>query len=255
MSNRFSKGFTVLEFIVAMVLALIITALVLTTASDQALAERVGETSSAIQNIQAMADSAYMGSPGYTDASGNTASLPALYLMDNSAPIGISAHPAVPTAPVAADFSNEWGGSFTVTVQSSGNVPPPVAPCTGASQPADDLLTITLSSIPANACGALVMAVAAHDYDTYVNGALVPLSPAPTGTSQGRGSVGSLAGLCSQASNTMVFRSLKPINSNSLQEYPYAPPATQADANACMAAQYDRVSAAMQARETAQAAL
>lgn len=255
MRNRLSRGFTVLEFIVAMTLALIITALVLSVAADEALTERVSETASAVRNIQSMAQQAYSGSPGFADAAGNTPTMPSLYLLDNGAPIGVSAHPAIPTAPVATDFSNEWGGAFTVGVQSTGTAPPPVPPCTGAPVPTNDLLVITLSGIPAKACGAIAVAVAPSSYDTTVNGSLVPLVPAPTSTSQGRGSIGSLAGLCSQSSNTLIIRSLKPVSPSLMQDYPYAKPATEAQAAACSAIQYNRVYAAMQAREAAQAAL
>jgi hypothetical protein len=215
------------------------------------------ELTSAILQVRAKADAAYSQGTGYITSTGTTVTLPELFTYDAQLPLGITNAATGTNTPTAAQLGNEWGGSFTVGVQSSTPSSLPACATTGAG-PANDLLTITVSKIPAGVCTQLIATIAPQVYDTQVNGHLVALSPAPGNGVQGRSGVNftKSGSFCTSAAagNTLQFRSLKPLDFSTLRQNPMTTTMTAAE-SACVTPQYNRVTNAQVARENAQLAL
>jgi prepilin-type N-terminal cleavage/methylation domain-containing protein len=255
MRRTVAPGFTLLEFIIAIVLGLIITSLTLVVGADHINDQQAQDATFAVRQITLMANGAYSQNTGYITREGERVSMPILYGLDQTVPRGVVNAAAEGAAPGVGDFQNVWGGTYTVSTGNS--VATAAGACGGAVAPPNDLLVVTLTNVPPKACNQLIGSLAPEVYDTTVNGALVGLGPLPGGGVQGRSAVRySQAGpLCSrQDRSTLVFRTLKPINFAQLRNNPMTNTLTPTEA-ACVLPQYNRVQAALAARETAQLAL
>ena len=140
-------------------------------------------------------------------------------------------------------YGNFWGGQSTISAESSNGT-------------VFDLLTLTFTNLPSRVCVDLVNRIAPRVYDTRVNNTLVGLTPARTREGLGRSSVkpGQMVPLCQQAANTIKFRHLKPFNFTVLRSQPIGDTMTPAEA-AAITPNYNRIEAALTARETAQNAI
>lgn len=256
-ARSLSRGFTVIEFMLALMLGMLVVAVGLSVGYQHAQDVKAQEVGQAILQVRADADAAYSMSIGYVTMDGTQANLPDLYVLDNRLPMGVvNGNPDPAAKPAVADLTNEWGGQFTMGVESSTNTATPA--CSAAPVgPAHDLLTITVDKVPSSVCMSLITQLSPQMYDTYVNGQLVALTPPPGNGVPGRRAVDvTQAGPLCSASDvaTIKFRSLKPLMPSSLRGYPLTSTMTAAEA-ACVQPQYDRVENAMAARETAQNAL
>lgn len=255
MSLRSSRGFTLIEFIIALVLGLLIVAVGLSVGFGRAQDANAQELQSAITQVRQTADGAYAQSIGYVTSDGVPVSGPGLFALDNRLPEGV-VNTAPSGSPTAAQIQNGWGGAFSLGVESTTASATPAC-AAGPSGAANDLLTITVDKIPSKACITLLSGLAPQMYDSYVNGKLVALSPGPGNGVQGRSGVNvSQAGpLCSaQPVASIKFRSLKPVNIADLRSNPMTSTMTATE-QACVTPQYNRIQNAMAAREAAQSAL
>lgn len=257
MSASLSRGFTLVEFMLALVLGMLVVAVGLSVGYQHAQDVKAKEAGQSVLQVRDLADSAFSMNIGYITSDGILANLPDLYTLDNRLPLGVVNGNADPIAkPAATDLKNEWGGQFSVGVESSTTTATPACQ-PGPAGPAHDLLTITLDQVPSSVCVGMITQVAPQMYDTYVNNKLVALTPAPGNGVPGRRAVDiSKAGpLCSAGPTaTLKFRSLKPLMPSSLRGNPLTTTMTATEA-ACVQPQYTRVENAMAAREAAQAAL
>lgn len=151
---------------------------------------------------------------------------------------------------VASGYRHFWGGQFAVGAASTDG---------GITQ---DLLTITLSDINPDVCIDLVGRLAPRMYDTRVNGSVVGLQPARTPLAQGRNHirVEQAVSLCGNGNSQVLFRYLKPLDYSIFRSLPvtttFTPGNTpDSDAETAIVANYNRIEAALNARETAQLAI
>lgn len=250
-----SRGFTLIEFILALILGMLVVAVGLSIGYQHAQDVDGQELEGAILRVKTTADSAYGQSAGYVSSTGTVVTLPELYSYDTRLPIGVTNNAPGTDAPTAAQLGNEWGGVFTVTAQNS--TATALRSCATAGPVAPrDLLTITISKIPAGVCSHMIGVIAPQAYDTTVNGALVALAPEPGAGLPGRSGVNytKSGGLCADAGSTLRFRFLKPLDFSTLRQSPMTTTMTASEAT-CVQPQYTRVMNALDAREAAQAAL
>ena len=254
MSKRNQLGFTLIEFILGLVISMIVVATVLAVGISQRQDQEAVETEFAVTSLKAQAQNAYSQSMGFMTADGTPITTQDLFSYGQIFPRGVVNTAPPGTVPTDSQITNDWGG--TIAVSADNSVPTSPAPCGGAARPPYDLLRITLTKVPAKACSQMVGTLAPQSYDTYVNGSLVALDPAPSSAGPGRSSVrySQAAPLCNHDQNTLVFRSLKPLALYTLRSYPPTTNLTPSE-SACTLPEYNRVQNAMAAREAAQAAL
>lgn len=237
------QGFTLVEFMLALAVAAIIIIAALTLYTAQMENVRAQKTVYAIQDLEETANSNYANNTSYSTIEGALADLPTLYVLTQEVPEGV-VYTAPPAGnPTAAAFANLWGGTFTISTNNS---------VSGTN----DLIVFSLSQIPHDSCVSIMNALAPVQYDTTVNGTLVGLSPPANAANNGRYTLNmnQALGLCQTSNNTMVFRLLKPLNFLQMRNYPLAGTMT-AQESAWITPQYNRVQAAMAAREAAQVAI
>lgn len=249
-----SKAFTLVEFMLALVISTIIVALVVSVAMDHDQDQRAEEAAYAVTALRQEAEAAYSNNMGFMTYNGAQITGPTLFTYDKRFPRGVINTAAPGALPTAAQITNYWGGTFTVSSDSSVATSP--GPCGGAARAPNDLLKISLTQVPIKACVQMASILAPKSYDTTINGTLVGLDPAPDAAGPGRRNVRyEQAGpLCVDAGNTLVFRSLKPLALNTLRGYPPTTNLTPTEA-ACTLPEYNRVQNALTAREDAQSAL
>ena len=238
----------------ALVIGVIITAIVVSVAVDQQNDAHTQEAAYAVQAIRTQADAAYANSLGYMTTDGAPVTMQALFGYDQRFPRGVYNTATPGTAPTDDQITNTWGGTYAVTANNTVASAP--GACGQAARPPQDLLAITLTQVPSKACNQLIGTLAPQMYDTYINTTLVGLDPAPSAAGPGRRGVRytQAAPLCDHATNTLVFRWLKPLDFNTLRSYPQTTVMTAAE-QACLQPQYTRVQDANTAREAAQLAL
>lgn len=251
MSLRRSAGFTLIEFLVALVLGMLVVAVGLGIGYQHAQDAQVQELQTAVFSVVDQANNTYATNIGYQASDGTTPTMPSLFALDNRFPYGIVNQTSGQTTPTTAQVGTNWG-AFTVGVESTSMAATPacqVAPV-GA---ANDLLTMTITQLPDKACAGLMTGVAPSMYDTYVNGSLVALVANGAGSRQGVNQA-KAGPLCTGGNNTVKFRFLKPLRFGDLRNQPMTTTMT-AQEQACVVPQYTRIQNAMAARESAQNAL
>ncbi len=255
MYTKRCSGFTVIEFALAIIVGLLIVASAVMVGAHRSEDLHAYEAATAILDIRDTAAQAYASNTAYTDSAGTAVTLPLLFGLNNRLPRAVINNAAPGSTPTAAQLGNIWGGTYAVGVASSTNTATPACAVAPVG-PAMDILSITITKVPAQACVDMVGQVAPRMYDTTVNGSLVALTPPPASGLPGRGFVkmSQAAPLCNGSANTIVFRALKPLNFSTLRSNPMTSNPTSAEL-ACLNPQYNRVMNAMAARETAQAAL
>jgi len=162
-------------------------------------------------------------------------------------------------------FSNAWGGTWSLSTTSSALFPSITL----------DLATITMTGVPNRACTTIISDLSPGLYDTQVNGTLVGLTPVKTTTSPGRDrlNMSQALPLCAHDTNTLVLRRLKSYSVSQMRWGPAVLDAvnahegdqvTSVDVNGNpvytsqpgnVTANFNRIKAAMTARETAQLAI
>jgi type II secretory pathway pseudopilin PulG len=251
MSRRRSLGFTLIEFLIALILGMLVVTVGLWLGYQNAQDAQVQELQTAIGSIVNQANATYATNVGYQALDGTTPSMPSLYALNSRLPYGIVNETANQGTPTAAQVGTNWG-PITVGVASTTTSGTPACQSTPVG-PANDLLTITVSNLPDRACAGLITAVSPTMYDSYVNNSLVGL--VPNGMGDRLGVNQAQAGpLCTGNNNTVEFRSLKPLQFADLRNNPITTTMTAAE-QACVVPQYTRIQNAMTARETAQNAL
>lgn len=156
----------------------------------------------------------------------------------------------IPDGSVASGFRHFWGGQIAIGAASTDG---------GTTR---DLLTITLSDISPEVCIDLVGRIAPRMYDTRINGSLVGMRPARTPDSQGRNHirVERAVSLCGANKSQVLFRYLKPLDYSVFRSLPvtttFTPGHTPgSDAETAILANYNRIEAALNAKEAAQLAI
>lgn len=250
------NGYTIIEFMLALALGIVIVAVSVALGVQRSKDVQNQAMGQAVLRVKAMANAACAQSISYMDANGNPVTLPFLYSLNDRLPIQIVNTAAAGSTPTASQLKDIWGGSIILGVESTTNSATPAC-AAGPTGPANDLLTITLNNVPSSACMQVIGIVAPHMYDTYVDGNLIKLDPPPSAGAPGRNAVDPVqAGpFCSSGStHTLKFRALKPLNFANLRDHPMTTHITASEL-ACVQPQYNRIQAALAARETAQQAL
>lgn len=241
------SGFSLLELMLALGIGALVMAVAFAAYDGRRNDAEVSLLDADVSSLVYKANMAYMGSGQYS--LGNVTTLiNATRLNDASG--GLPSGSFIPDATMTSGFRNVWGGQASISAVSSN------------ASTTRDLLQISLANIPPKVCIDIVARIAPRMYDTRVDGTLVGLSPAKTAQSQGRYGirVAQVAPLCASATNTIVFRYLKPLNYSLFRSLPvsktFTPGKTpQSDEATAIQANYTRIENAMTARETAQLAI
>lgn len=259
-NRRVTKGFGLIEVLLVLAIAAIITALAIRQFHEQSETQEALTAAAGIVRLEDIANQLYANSLGYDqtyvtptstqpftyNGSGATAPADMVTLYESQATWPTAFNVALPASgtPTDADFTSPWGGAVTVGTASTDGV-------------TQDLLTITLASVPPDVCTTLLSILAPDQYSTTVNGNLVGLSPPPDAAGNGYTQVNwSQAGpLCNASTgNTIVFSVLKPLNFFNLR-HPIVTPTLSPTEAAMLNPEYARVINAIAARNAAQGAL
>lgn len=233
------SGFTLVETLLALGLGILVMVAVYIGYATKRTDAEIEILDTAIDVVISKASMAYSSEPGYRLNNGSNRLITSENL---AADVGGLPEGFVATGN-AAQYNNFWNGQANITAQSSnGSI--------------YDLLTITLTNLPTRVCVDLVNRVAPRVYDTRVNNSLVGLTPARNREGLGRNAVkpGQMVPLCQQNGNTVQIRHLKPFNFTIIRSQPIGQTMTAAE-DAAITPNYNRIEAALTARETAQNAI
>lgn len=247
---RPQKGYALAELILTLGIGTIIAASVWSVFSERREADRATRHAEAINSLLFQADRAYALSIEFA-----TEPTPG-----NKLPISLDRLVAAASADIPVQiesspsgFVNYWGGTWSVNAESTNG---------GGVL---DLVVLETTQVPRNECTIILQQVSPYVYDSYVNGRLVGLERTE-GNTVARNSLNysQALPLC-MSSNTMRFRKLKDLNLSTLRKYqPFSGSLTaqeRGDApgdrhyQQAYLPNYNRVRAALSARETAQQAL
>lgn len=251
MASRSVRAFTLLELMMTAVIGMLIMASVYYVYSATNRDATAREAASLVSFLNNTADQATAASSSYTITNAAGASNPigvgdvinAFANLQGNVPIG--------SDDTGAAIISPYGQAVTISVTSSAGT-------------ANDLFTIDMPNVPKNACLQVMERVlgATSVYDMYVNGALVPLDPPPTKDASGNvvapGRINVrmdlAAPMCVGAAyDTIRFRKIKDINFTTLRRQQLGSTLSATEA-AFIDPLYARTTAAMTAREAAQAA-
>lgn len=276
------RGFTLAEFIMTIFIGSVLLGAAWLLYADRTLTAQSQATSGAIRDLIRMADLAYSSKMEYLvrddDGGSEMVSLGGLYVATGHLPEGITmtaanetpgpgpgkdpgkgmgggsvpvppggpgpGGPAPRPIPPDSQFQNAWGGEFLVRAEQSDGV-------------VYDLLTFELNNVPSKACTVIATSLAAHVYDTRVNGDLVGLLPAATNSDFGRSYLDAPQAipLCMQSDRvSMVVRTLKTLNFSMMRYRPIVDVMTPEE-RAYIEPQYNRLMDAMEQRESDQVLL
>lgn len=240
-------GFSLVELMLALGIGVLVMAAVYAAYDSRRDDAEVSVLVADLDNLVYKANMAYAGNGEYAETGGTTVPLTTQRL--NNATGGLPAA-FIPDTNYASGFRHYWGGQATLATASTNG---------GTVR---DLLTVSLEDVSPDVCLTLVGLVAPRTYDTRVDGTLVGLTPARSAGSMGRFNirVSQVSDLCAQDQNDVVFRYIKPLNYSVFRSLPVTKtfvPGESADSDEATAivANYNRVEAAMDARETAQLAI
>jgi hypothetical protein len=236
-------GFALIELLLVLGVGVLIISLVWSTYASRNEDVKVVRTLDGLNRLVDIADSSYSTTAGYSRVVGATTQYATVADLHASAK-------ELPDSILdlgAGAYSNLWGGTWTASVENS----------TGT---AADLLALTVTQLPSYACLQLVGFASPKMYDTTINGTLVGLSPARTTAVLGRSEirVPTTVSLCAAATNTIKFRHFKPVDYTMLRNHPFGQtldPNPASVENTVYVPTYNRVEAAITAREAAQVAL
>ena len=242
-SFRTMRGFSLIELMLSMTIAIFITVAVYWGYSVMRDDQRVQETYALIDLLINDAAMASFSSSDFQvrDASGNPTAL------NNAAVLAIRANES--EYPSGTSFDGDliyhpFDGTVTISTNSTD----------GSTQ---DLIRVDVENVPTKACLRLLSKFSGAMYDMYVNDNLVGLAPEATEGSVGRSELRpeQAAPLCNEDSRVEVsFRKLKDINFSEMRVKPIGN-VLNADEQAKIQPIYDRYQNAMDDREAAQLAL
>lgn len=250
--RRASQGYALVELILTLGIGAVIAAAVWSVYAERRVLIRGTEHAQAIKLLQAKADEAYALSIEFeSDDGSGTGTTEALTL----ARLANASNGELPreVIPSGTLYTHYWGGTWAMSAESASG---------GAYM---DLQVLEMTAVPQGECRIILQQVAPLMYDTHVNGDLVGLELAP-GSTIARNSLNYAQSmpLC-VATNTMRFRKLKELNVSDLRRsQPVYGPLTPEERGEvdggrhyqeAFLPHYDRMQAAMAARETAQQAL
>ncbi len=247
---RRQKGLALVELIITLGIGSLIALSVWVAYADRRVISNGTTQAFAVTDLMDLADRSYSSSIGFAIGSGSTAqplSLDRLAVAaNNELPSGV--------AVAGGSYVNNFGGPWSMAAESTNG---------GTTL---DLVAVETSGIPRGECQVMLQQVAPFIYDTTVNGNLVGLERTAGNselTTRNSLNFGQALPLC-QASNTMKFRRLKSIRLTDLRRVRPLP-STLTDEeqglNPSFSYQenylfhYNRVQAALNARESAQAAI
>lgn len=237
--RKLNVGFTVLELMMVMAIGVFVATLSWTVYRSARADTRVNQHADLLRYVVASADSVTMTRNDYQIPNGSgatpitAAAIVALTGTQNMFPSGSTGSTAGIYGPL---------GQVAVTTASSAGS-------------ANDLLVLTTTQVPARECSRLVVRMAPGVYDMRINNSLVRLTPAPENGSLGRSDAegGQVATLCGNGNNTVTIRKLKYINFAAMRHDGFGE--FTGDEEAVITPLYNRMEAAMAAREAAQSAL
>ena len=240
-------GFSLVELLLALGIGVLVMAVAFMAYDTRRSDAEVNVLDADIDALIYKANMAYSNSNQYVQTAGSPDPITAQGLNDA---VGGLPNAFIPDSGVPSGFSHFWGGEVVLGAASSNG---------GAIL---DLFTITLFSIPPEVCIDLVGRLAPRMYDTQVDGGLVGLQPARTAARQGRNAirVEQVAPLCAGNENDIVFRYLKPLNYSMFRSLPVTPSFTSgetpgSDEETAILGNFNRIEAAINAREAAQIVL
>lgn len=244
MSRHRTRGFSLIELMLTMTIAIFITVAVYWGYSVMRDDQRVQETYSLVDLLVSDAVMASSSSSDFQvrDAAGNPAPI------DNAAILAIRSNES--EYPGGTSFDGDiiyhpFDGTVELSTNSTDG---------GATQ---DLFRVDVNNVPTKACLRLLSKFAGGMYDMYVNNNLVGVGPEATEGAAGRNElrVDQAAPLCNEDSRVQVsFRKLKDINFSEMRVKPLGNVLTaQEDAN--IRPSYERYQDAMDDREAAQLAI
>jgi len=238
MRNK-NKGFSILELMMVMVVAIGVAALVWTGYSSTRSETKVRQQMDLIRYVIASADSITMTRSDYLipSSSGTTP-------LDTAAIIGLTGTQNILPPGASAGGGVLYGPVGQVSVGTSSSV--------GS---ANDLVSVSIPGVPRKECIALVIKAVPGVYDIRVNNQLVGLYPAPSNGAQGRSDAdpAQVQQVCNAATNTVVIRKLKNINFAALRHDGFD--LFTGNEETVITPLYNRTEAAIAAREAAQNSL
>ena len=244
------KGLALVELIITLGIGALIATSVWVAFAERRVISTGSTQAFAVTDLMDLADRSYASSIGFsTGGSGASQSISLDQLAasaQNDLPAGVSV--------AGGGDVNDFGGAWTVTAESTNG---------GTTL---DLVRIQATNIPRGQCRVMLQQVSPFIYDTRVNGTLVGLErTAGNSTLTTRNSLNFAQALpLCQATNTMQFRRMKAMKLTDLRRIQPFPSTLTPEERGLQPSfsyqenyqfHYDRVQAALSAREAAQAAL
>lgn len=222
--NNIQKGYTLFEVILVVVAISVGATIIFSAYDDQRQQARMEKEMTQLEKTIEIIDNFSYGSLLYQEPSFD-------WLNDSGQiPADFEYTPGTNT------LNASWGSVSMDTQSSLGSGP-------------QDLLALTFDGLSDDTCIQVLKNFATNSYETRVNGDLVGLSPSANENRVGRHQIrwGQAAGLCEDRNNEVEVLKLKPVElSNLLPKSPRLPsPAQEAE----YIAQYNRMKAALAARE------
>lgn len=243
MRKHTQSGFSLVELLLALGIGVLVMAAAFMAYDTRRSDAEVNVLDADIDALIYKANMAYSNSNQYVQTAGSVAPITAQRLNDV---VGGLPNAFIPDSEAPSGFNHFWGGEVVIGAASTNG---------GTIR---DLLTITLFNIPPEVCIDLVGRLAPRMYDTNVNGTLAGLKPARIAARQGRNAirVEQVAPLCAGDENDIVFRYLKPLNYSIFRSLPVSSSFTPGSGEeTAVLDNFNRIEAAMNAREDAQIAL
>lgn len=237
--RKLNNGFSILELMMVLVVGVFVATLSWTMYRSARAEMRVNQHADLFRYIVASADSITMTRDDYQIPNGGGATaisagaIASLTGTQNMFPTGSIGNASGIYGPL---------GQVTVSTASSAGS-------------ANDLLVLSTAQIPAKECIGLVIRMAPGIYDMRVNNNLVKLTPEPGNGALGRSDAepAQVATLCNSSSNTVSVRKLKSINFAAMRHDGFG--AFTGNEATVITPLYNRMEAAMTAREAAQSSL
>lgn len=237
--RKLNNGFSILELMMVLVVGVFVATLSWTMYRSARAEMKVNQQADLFRYIVASADSITMTRDDYQIPNGggataiNAGAIASLTGTQNMFPTGSIGNASGIYGPL---------GQVTVSTASSAGS-------------ANDLLVLSTAQIPPKECVGLVIRMAPGIYDMRVNNNLVKLTPEPENGALGRSDAepAQVARLCDNSSNTVSVRKLKSINFAAMRHDGFG--AFTGNEATVITPLYNRMEAAMTAREAAQSSL